>query len=627
MGSRVWLVGAGVVAIAAAAWFFAPRDEGVNEAPAAEVFVSPTEGEKVVFTALQVHVGLPDLVDQDSVRLTLDGKPWADPMRELRWRNENRGGGHLMLAELDVRPLKEGPHQLVATFDTVRANGDVVHWRSKRIFQVAHPGHRVDIRVTNEAGKPVDARVFVRADGDVVKYDGLNSAADKKGRDRKFSNQFAIGGEHTLWLKPGGYRITAVRGVRDEIASVRVELSKDQPLDLTLKHAVTTPGWVGADLHVHTNRSIDSVIPHRSRFASIAAAGLEAVVITDHNKAWDAQPIYDALGAASRMMVVPGNEVNIHAKGPGRSIGHLNVFPMLDAENSKTRDDEPLAPGLARLRDGFPASGGGWTGPQILQLNHPRGIQFRLFSKPVAGSHALFSHMGFKRDKPIGKSPNKWMTPESLDYDALELVNRFSWALYLTTRLDWYELWRQGYTMTGTGNSDSHALHVELAGLPTNLIHVGAYPDMKPRDAFHQAIKDGRVSVSTGPVVELQVVSATGKGGPGDTVVGKEVTARVRVRAPSWVPVPEVRLMVNGRLAHTAKLEPTGLIRGEFEWPLELRKDSFITAEASYPLDHRGKMPEPYASVAPGYVPLAFTNPVRVDQDGNGEWVPPGLFE
>ena len=54
-----------------------------------------------------------------------------------------------------------------------------------------------------------------------------------------------------------------------------------------------------------------------------------------------------------------------------------------------------------------------------------------------------------------------------------------------------------------------------------------------------------------------------------------------------------------------------------------------MLAEAGWPLQLGDDGLQPlvegdYALVAPGYVPLGFTNPIRLDGDGGG-WTPPGL--
>jgi hypothetical protein len=37
-----------------------------------------------------------------------------------------------------------------------------------------------------------------------------------------------------------------------------------------------------------------------------------------------------------------------------------------------------------------------------------------------------------------------------------------------------------------------------------------------------------------------------------------------------------------------------------------------------------GEAGEEYASILPGHIPFAFTNPIYVDADGDGEWTPIG---
>ena len=59
------------------------------------------------------------------------------------------------------------------------------------------------------------------------------------------------------------------------------------------------------------------------------------------------------------------------------------------------------------------------------------------------------------------------------DFDAIELYNRASLALYLETRADYFALLHAGLVKTATGNSDSHSLAGEPAGAPP-MIHLAA---------------------------------------------------------------------------------------------------------------------------------------------------------
>ena len=64
---------------------------------------------------------------------------------------------------------------------------------------------------------------------------------------------------------------------------------------------------------------------------------------------------------------------------------------------------------------------------------------------------------------------------------------------------------------------------------------------------------------------------------------------------------------------------------------LELERDAFVGVEAGAPLDAdpatwAASHPGLYTEVlAPGFLPVLFSNPVFVDVDGNGRFDAPGL--
>ena len=140
--------------------------------------------------------------------------------------------------------------------------------------------------------------------------------------------------------------------------------------------------------------------------------------------------------------------------------------------------------------------------------------------------------------------------------------------------------------------------------------------------------KGGFVGGSVGTVGVLQRRERIRVGAVGDTVSGGRVDVTVRVRAAPWVPVDEVRLVVNGRLTRLEALpQSTSVERTTRTWRLDLDADAWIIAEAGWPItDERDRSPSVegiYGLVAPGYVPIGFTNPVWVDADGDGTWTPP----
>jgi hypothetical protein len=143
-------------------------------------------------------------------------------------------------------------------------------------------------------------------------------------------------------------------------------------------------------------------------------------------------------------------------------------------------------------------------------------------------------------------------------------------------------------------------------------------------ESFSELVRAGRLFGTSGPlVVRFEVDGAL----PGTLVraEGGRVRIDYAVASAPWVPVDERRLLVNG----TSVVED--LPEAEGTLFLSLDRDAFVTLEAGAPLDvsrdawvesHPGLYTE---VLAPGHVPVAFTNPVYIDVDGNGVFDPPGL--
>jgi hypothetical protein len=282
-------------------------------------------------------------------------------------------------------------------------------------------------------------------------------------------------------------------------------------------------------------------------------------------------------------------------------------------------------------------------GDGILELNHPRGMQLEP-DRAVETSSDLFNEMGFDGAGEFGKGVNAWMGEQSapgtksMDFDAMEIINRGAWPAYTQVRRDWFALLGWGRRITGVGNSDSHAMTTEWAGFPRNVAScVREGNGQGAKDAFVlcwvQAIKAHQVRVTTGPLVDIELHDSVSTGAMGDLWhPAAGVTAVVRVRAADWVPVAEVRLVVDGELVATRVLTDAdrakdGTLDLEIAWPVETTgEDQFVLAEAGWPLDQGypddATVLGAYALVVPEYLPLGFTNPVFVDGDGDGSWAP-----
>ena len=123
---------------------------------------------------------------------------------------------------------------------------------------------------------------------------------------------------------------------------------------------------------------------------------------------------------------------------------------------------------------------------------------------------------------------------------------------------------------------------------------------------------------STGPFIELS--DAAGRG-PGDTTsvaADGSIALTLRVWAPSWMPIDEVRLLAGGRSIEqhevaaepAAQPDPARAVWFERSVTLQPTTDAWYAVEASGSTDL-----EP---VYPGSRPWALTAPLFVDVDGDG---------
>jgi hypothetical protein len=173
-----------------------------------------------------------------------------------------------------------------------------------------------------------------------------------------------------------------------------------------------------------------------------------------------------------------------------------------------------------------------------------------------------------------------------------------------------------GLRYTATGNSDSHLLVYQWAGYPRNWVRTGG-PGVPTPETMAEAVRAGRVQVSSGPFISLKV----GGGDPGDMVAseGGRVQVEVEVLAASWIDTDTVEIWANGEMVAEGALAAGGKGpgRGRLGVRLPVPRDTWIVAVV------RGD--EPLAEVLPWtkLVPFAFTNPVFVDADGDGRFTAP----
>ena len=218
----------------------------------------------------------------------------------------------------------------------------------------------------------------------------------------------------------------------------------------------------------------------------------------------------------------------------------------------------------------------------------------------------------------------------SFDFDAIEVLNGYQdpERRHIDHLIDdWFNLLNHGHLATATGNSDTHHLDHNIGGYPRNWLRVADdRPSATKPAEIAAALKGHHSFFSTAPFVLLQV-DGVGLGGTVDARDGM-IRVEIEVRAAPWVSVSQVALFQSGRevkrwaVTRDAPAPAGGKGGARFQATLDLP----VTADGW--LVARVDGAEPLAPVVGDRVrfdvrPLAVTNPIFLDHDGNGRFDPP----
>lgn len=381
-------------------------------------------------------------------------------------------------------------------------------------------------------------------------------------------NRVLVNGTTTFDLPPGTYDLFATAGLFASLAKETIEIGagESDTVNLALVRIEQPAGTLSADFHVHGAASFDSTIPDLDRVQAFLAANVDVIAATDHDAVWDYARARDILNADERMVLITGVETTgqiLFKMNPSvyfpQVIGHWIFWPVpFDAEAPRhgAPADELVEPGALI---GRAAERGYDTQDGIVQLNHPwANLEF---ARDLGFPRAI--GINLKKEVPRffdGTGPSLFFrTPEgsafsNADFHAQEVMNSTNNDQLQSMRALWFWELDQGILRTGTANSDSHSLTDSVLGTPRNLVRtsvVGApLGDNGQFDiaTFNRDVRKGHVLGTNGAIIDAIVTGGGNAFRPGfDLVpVSDDAVLRVRVSAPAWVPVNEVRILVNG---------------------------------------------------------------------------------
>ncbi len=464
-----------------------------------------------------------------------------------------------------------------------------------------------------------------------------------RGGNSTFGASFTELDSEVAYFKPGTYTAYATRGPLGLLDSLPVKAFDGQT---TVSHqfvvvpATLPTGWTSFDLPGASQATTGGFLPAEK----LASALAEQVQVVGHTEA-DLNP--DAAGLYSDFRVEFGAGTDTDA-----SRSTLGLEPFVLAARSSELGSFGAATALATpkpttdLRAGARSSRG-WTLADFLA--QAEGA-FNVVHRP-RGPQGLFTQKAFNPALPLGAGVNAWWTaPGTLSlgrtngsFEALELLraegfdpaNPGAWfAEFKQVRGDWFAILNQQVPGTFTKGLGLSAARFSLdtpVGLARTYLKTGTSV-LKQDDlsGVLTALKAGAAVASTGPLLDVSI----GSTGPGGLVSGQNasVTLNIVLTAGDWVPVDELRIVVNGQVVQTLPVA-TALTRndsrtcsGSLQVSLPGTKDAWIVVEAGVSLGTTGAYAAgtPWAKISKGIYPIAVTNPIFVDVNGGG-YAAPGL--
>ncbi|HJU83592.1 MAG TPA: hypothetical protein VJ600_05235 [Holophagaceae bacterium] len=464
--------------------------------------------------------------------------------------------------------------------------------------------------------------------------------------NQTFGSAYVTGeSDGSFYFRPGNYVGLGTRGPLGPITSLPISVTPGQ---VDVRHAFVAPpspmpaGWVAFDVPGPSQITSGGMLP-AEQLTSALAEGVQVVARDEEDKLIDAGSEasdylseFDPTSSVRRqpidgqLFAVSGRRSNL-AEGPVSSL-------FTPAPNSG------LAFGGAALSTG-------WTLADFIARAEG---QYTVVHRP-RGPQGLFTRKGgVAAGVALGTGANAWWTatdPKSEgkttgDFDAIELIRAegcdpadpSAWfAEFKTLRQDWFNLLNlQAPTAFTKGlglSSGIYSLDTPV-GLARTYLKTGStaltQANMAP---VLDALRSGAAVASTGPLLD---VSLNGSAGPGALVSGPagSVTLDITYYAPTWVPVDEVRVVVNGVVVQT--LLPSAFIGSlsdsrfhKAQITLDLAtaaggKDAWVVVEAGVPLTTSGAyaVGTPWNRIMKGIYPVAVTNPIFVDVNGGG-YTPP----
>jgi hypothetical protein len=510
--------------------------------------------------------------------------------------SDSEGRFHGSIADLGTA---SGSYQLVGALDgrPLSAPVSLPRTGASDLAVGIDPGATLTYRIDDGHGRLLPAKISI--------YQG----------DTRVLFVHARAGVGAIPLAPGDYTVNVTRGFEHAIyeSAVRLTPGAAAHVEVSLPRLVDTTGFLSMDGHVHAAPSVDSRVLLPDRIASVAAAGVEVVVGTDHEIITDWSPAVGETGLGDFVATVIGEEVT--ATVPE----HTNMYPVPLASDSGERGGFVHWYGhdLAEI---FAAESA--RGAQIRQLNHPR----------VGCNYMCLIRWDRVSGEPLLQDPTRLGLPPgaelwSWDFDTVEYMNAMRDVFLDPSRPDetgffddWQAFLNLGYRKTAVGVTDEHGF--DDIGSPRTYFASSTDEPRKLSEAeMVESLRAGRAVVSAGAFARVTV---NGRATLGDLITDTSggVDLFVHIEAIPEIDVTHFKVFANcDEVLNVPATAPDGIVKFDGTVRVPLSRDAHLTVLGF------GKRPFPRGLPQTAdvlRVPRVTTNAIYVDADGNGRFDPPG---
>jgi len=456
--------------------------------------------------------------------------------------------------------------------------------------------------------------------------------------------------------KPGLYRAYASSGPLQALEEFTIDARPGlggTSKDLTVFNSPMPAGWHSFDVPGPSMTTSGGMLPGE-QLASALAEGVSVVAATE----LDHQVDGDDLNRMFHADLYYGDDWLV-AIGYDPYVFNARSSDLVSEGRSYGRATALFTPFVPGARNGGARPSADWNLADFLcqaqgeynVVNRPRGRQglFTQFSpsQPVTPNAPWWSEKGLHS---MGKANGQFDAIEILSAGAIaESGIDVWWSEYIDLRADWFSILSQegrpGSFIKALGFSSGKYSQDTPVGLARTYLFTGeevvSHTSLAP---VLRALQTGAAVASTGPLLEVSVISTKSEDAPSGVGIGglaqigaaATVDLEVKLWATDWMPIDEIRVVVNGQPAIAPIPNPKQTFaQSEEDYrcytkviqvPIPAGKDAWLVVEAGAPLSTAGpyRPGSPWAIHMKGIYPIAIANPIFLGRTGNG-YTPPGL--